>query len=140
MIHGGGLKIFQDYLAAICYEKMGNKELTDECYDRIVEYSGTVISQEQEPLNIFITSKVLKDKGKKEDNDMMIARWKREQDSLFNWKISAGASSHGAQWLISKNQGDNETASKLEKEISSSPAENRFRLYMKILNVNKKTR
>ena len=29
-------------------------------------------------------------------------KWKTEQDSLFNWKISSGSSSPKAQWLISK--------------------------------------
>ena len=70
----------------------------------------------------------------------MMAKWKTEQDSLFSWKISAGSSSPKAKWLISKYKGDKETASKLEKEISSSPAENRFRLYMRILNIDDKTR
>jgi hypothetical protein len=87
-----------------------------------------------------LTSQALTADGQKEENDRMMKRWKTEQDSLFNWKISAGSSSPKAQWLISKTSGDNESASKLEKEISSSPGENRFRLYMRILNINNKTR
>ena len=130
----------QDYLSAFCYEKLGNHKLADECIDRIMSYSQAEIRQEQEPLNLFITSKVLKNKGKKEENDKMISGWKAEQDSLFRWKISAGSSSPKAQWVLSKCQGDNETAAKLEKEIASYPAENRFRLYMRILNINNMTR
>jgi hypothetical protein len=130
----------QDYLSAFCNEKLGNKKLADQSIERIMSYSGAEVSQEQEPLNLFITSQVLKEKGKKEENGRMMAKWKTEQDSLYNWKISAGSSSPKAQWLISNYQGDNETASKLEKEISSSPTENRFRLYMRILNINDKTR
>jgi hypothetical protein len=130
----------QDYLAALCYEKMGKNKLAEPCIDRILSYSSAEVSQDQDPVNLFITSQVLKAKGKEEENDRMMEKWKTEQDSLFNWKISAGSSSPKAQWLISKYQGDNETASKMEKEISSSPAENRFRLYMKILNIKNKTR
>ncbi len=130
----------QDYLSAFCYTKLGSNQLAEECIARIMSYSRAELSQEQEPLNLFISSQVLTDKGQKEENDRMMKRWKTEQDSLFNWKISAGSSSPKAQWLISKTRGDNETASRLEKEISSSPAENRFRLYMRILNIYNKIR
>jgi Tfp pilus assembly protein PilF len=128
---------FQDYLSAFCYEKLGNRKLADSCNDNIMRYSHGEVSQEQDPLNLFITRKVLNDKGRNEEAGKMMAKWRREQDSLYIWKISSGSSSPKAQWLILKNQGDNGKASQLEKEISSSPTENRFRLYMKILNVNK---
>jgi tetratricopeptide (TPR) repeat protein len=125
----------QDYLSAFCYTKLGNNQLAEECLSRIMSYSRAKFSQEQEPLNLFITSQVLTNKGKKEENDGMMKRWKTEQDSLFNWKISDGSSSTKAQWLISKTSGDDEASSNLEKEISSSPEENRFRLFMRILNI-----
>ena len=42
-------------------------------------------------------------------------KWRTEQDSLFNWKISSGSSSPKAQWLIAGYSGDEEKADELEE-------------------------
>lgn len=130
----------QDYLSAFCYERLGNMKPAESLNANIMSYSQREVSQDQEPLNLFITMQVMNDNGRKEEADRMMAKWKTEQDSLYNWKISPGSSSPKAQWVISRYLGDNETASKLEKDLASSFQENRFRLFIRIINNINKTR
>jgi len=61
-------------------------------------------------------------------------RWKTEQDSLLKWKLSQGSSSQKAQWLLARYMNEDDRATSLEKEIVASPAENRFRLFLRFYN------
>jgi len=61
--------------------------------------------------------------------------WKTEQDSLRNWKISAGSSAPKIQWVFAKCFGEEEIFQKPEKEITFIPSENRFRLFLKTMNI-----
>ncbi len=128
----------QDYISAYCYEMLDKKQPADDCYKGIMNYSLTMNELFQDPANIFIANNVLINHGRKGEADQAIARWKTEQDSLYNWKISSGSSSPKAQWLIAINKGDEAGAEKLEKQISSDPAENRFRLFLRTYNNFKK--
>jgi tetratricopeptide (TPR) repeat protein len=124
----------QDYISAFCYEKLGKQDLADDCYNRIMNFASREAAQYQEPSNIFITNHILIEHGKKEVADIAMRKWRTEQDSLYNWSISSGSSSPKAQWLIAGYSGDDQKAAGLEKEIASSPAENRFRLFLRAYN------
>ena len=121
----------QDYISAYCYEMLNKQDSANECYTRIMNYSLTINDQYQEPSNLFIANKILINHGKKAEAEQAIERWKTEQDSLFNWKISSGSSSPKAKWLIAVCRGDETRVKELEMQISSDPAENRFRLFLK---------
>ncbi len=128
----------QDYISGYCYEMLNKQYPANDCYKRIMNYSLIVKDQYQEPANLFIANKILINNGKKAEADLAIETWKTEQDSLFKWKISSGSSSPKAQWLIAVNQGDETRAKELEKQISSDPAENRFRIFLRAYyNFNK---
>jgi hypothetical protein len=62
-------------------------------------------------------------------------KWMAEQDSLYNWRISPGSSSKKVQWVIAKYYGRNEEASIIGTEISENPAETRFRLLLKAIDI-----
>ena len=125
---------FQDYISAYCYENTDQQELANECYDRIMSFTNNYSGQDQEPVNLFISNSVLIKNGRKEQADLAMKKWKTEQDSLSNWKISSGSSSPKAQWLIASYLGDDKKASELVTEISSAPSENRFRLFLRVYN------
>jgi len=125
---------FQHYISAYCYEKLDKQNLADNCYDTIRTFSLNESGQNPEPVNIFITNHILIDHGEKEEVNLSLEKWRTEQDSLYNWKISSGSSSLKSQWLIARYLGEDEKAEKLEKEIASAPAENRFRLFLRTYN------
>ena len=70
------------------------------------------------------------------DAAFFMERWKTEQDSLRDWKISASSLAPKVQWVVAKYMGDEEKSGKLEKEIANNPSEIRFRLFLKTLNLN----
>jgi tetratricopeptide (TPR) repeat protein len=125
---------FHDYISAYCYERLDKQKLADDCYNKIITYSLKENGQDQEPSNLFIANHILTDHGKKEEADIAMKKWRTEQDSLCNWKISSGSSSPKAQWLIARYLGEDEKAEILEKEIAAVPPENRFRLFLRIHN------
>lgn len=129
---------FQDYLSAYCCEKIGDEKLAKEYYDRVISYTCEDPDHNKESMNLFIASQVMKAGGKEKEASGIITKWKTEQDSLRNWRISDGSSSPEARWLIAEYTGDSETADSLGREIASGPAENRFRLYLRTFNyINK---
>ena len=135
-IRGNGRKTweqdnrFQDYLSAYCFKKLGMDERADESSQKIAEYTLAANPQEQDPLNLFISLNTMRTKGKKNEADNVMERWKHVQDSLSVWNISSGSSSPKARWLIARYYGNGKEVDELEKEIISTPGENRFRLIM----------
>jgi tetratricopeptide (TPR) repeat protein len=128
----------QDYISGYCYEMLGKQNPADNYYTRIMNFSLNVNDQYQDPANLCIANKILTRNGKKAEADLAIGRWKTEQDSLFNWKISSGSSSPKARWLAALTSGDETRARELEMQISSDPAERRFRLFLRAYyNFNK---
>jgi hypothetical protein len=125
---------FQDYISAFCNRKLADNKHAEDCYSRIMTSSLQGSGQFADPANLFIANQILIDHGKKETVDRVMERWKTEQDSLYNWKISDGSSSPKAQWLIARYHGDEEKAEQMEKEIASLPGENRFRLFLRTYN------
>ncbi|MBK7711729.1 MAG: DUF5107 domain-containing protein [Bacteroidales bacterium] len=125
----------QDYISAFCYEKLGKHDLAEKLMNRIM--NCPVSGQYQEPANIFLANYILTEHGKKEEADLAMGRWRTEQDSLYTWSISSGSSSPKTQWLIARYLGEDQKAAELEKRISSIPTENRFRLYLRVYNINK---
>jgi len=64
--------------------------------------------------------------------------WKAEQDSLRNWRISAGSASLGVQWILALYNHDMESAESLEKEIAAGPHEFKFHMFTRaLLTINR---
>jgi tetratricopeptide (TPR) repeat protein len=125
---------FQDLLAAECYKRLGQDELAEESREAIIRYGTTAGLQEQDPVNLYISIKLMKESGRADSAGKLMDRWKNVQDSVFIWKISAGSSSPRARWLSAIHEGNEDEAENIAKEISSDPAENRFRLMIKTFN------
>ena len=129
---------FRDYIAAYCYLRIGKQKPADILYDKIIECSLRDYVADEEVFNLFIANQVLKEDGKKQEADLAMKKWKTDQDSLFRQNISDGSASLKSQWLIASYLGEDEKAVILEKQISSIPSENRFRLFIRTLNyINK---
>jgi len=131
---------FQDYISAFCYNQLGNHNLAEQCFNQIINYSLEHWGISEEPANIYIANQVFNDHGKHQEAILAMENWKTEQDSLHNWKISSGSSAPKAQWVLAKYRCEEEKAEKLEKEITSGPTENRFRLFLRtmaIINLKK---
>jgi predicted negative regulator of RcsB-dependent stress response len=130
---------FHDYIAAYCYEKLGDPGSAESCYEKIMCNSLKEWGRDQEPFNIFIANQIFIDHGKKDIAGQAMEKWKAEQDSLYIWNITPGSSSPRARWLMAKYIGDDKIAAELENEIVSVPAENRFRLCLRTYNnINRK--
>ncbi len=128
----------QDYISAYCYARLGNQKLSDSYSDLIINYLPENEGLYQDPSNLLLSNLVLNDRGRQSEASRNIEIWKTKQDSLFNWHISSGSSSGKAQWLLARFGGEEEKAAAIEKEISSVPSENRFRLFLRTLNdINK---
>jgi hypothetical protein len=131
----------QDYISAYCCTRLGDKKLAENYTGRIISYSMEHYGNGMDPAGIYISNKVFNDKGMQKEAILEMEKWKTEQDSLCNWKISSGSSAPKAQWILAKYQREEEKAEKLAKEIASDAAENRFRLFLKtiyIINQKKK--
>jgi len=126
---------FQDYISAYCYTKLGYKKLAENYSDQIINYSRKHWGNGMDPANITIANQVFNDRGKQKEATLLMESWKAEQDSLRDWKISSGSSSHKVQWALAKCLNEEEKAEKLEKEIASIPNENQFRLFIKTLSI-----
>lgn len=125
----------QDFLSAFCYRNTGNINMADAYYNQIIQYSVKNWGGGWEPSNIYFAHKVFSETGKQQEAFFALKKWKAEQDSLRNWKISAGSSAQKVQWVYAKCLGEEVASEKMEKEISSDPTENRFRLIMRILSI-----
>ncbi len=88
-----------------------------------------------DPVNIYIANQVFNDHGKQQEAILAMKNWKTEQDSLCVWKISAGSSTPKAQWVLAKYRCEEEKAEKLGMEIASISTENRFRLFLRTMNI-----
>jgi tetratricopeptide (TPR) repeat protein len=129
---------FRDYIAAFCYMRIGKRKPADILYNQIIECSLRDYIADEEVFNLFISNQVLNELGKKQEADLALEKWKTDQDSLFHGNISDGSTSLKSQWLLARYLGEEEKAVILEKQISSVPTENRFRLFIKTLNyINK---
>jgi tetratricopeptide (TPR) repeat protein len=126
---------FQDYLSAYCYSNLGNQKLARECYNQIIDYSLVYWGNSADPGSTYIANQVFNERGKKQDAISSMRIWKVEQDSLYNWKISAGSSAPKIQWVLAKCLGEEEKSKTLEKEIAFIPGETRFRLFLKTMNI-----
>jgi tetratricopeptide (TPR) repeat protein len=125
----------QDYIQAFCYEQLGNKSLAEDYYNQIIDYSRENMNYDMEPVNLFIAIQVLNEQSKFQLAKNLIENWKIHQDSLRNWKISAGSSNLKVQWVLAKYQNKKEKTEELEKEILSINNDNRFRLFLKTLAI-----
>jgi hypothetical protein len=124
----------QDYISAFCYKRLGQKKLADNYNDRIISYSLKNF-RAGDPTGIYISDIVLDEAGRHNEVTIAMEKWKTEQDSLSNWKISPGSSSPKAQWVLSKFRGEEGKAQLLEKEIAANTAEARFRLFLKTIQI-----
>ena len=102
---------------------------------QIIEYSKKKWGGDYDPANISISNMVFRENGLGTEAAYAMEKWIAEQDSLRNWRISSGSSSPKVQWVIAKYYGRNEEASIFEKEISENPAETRFRLLLKTIDM-----
>jgi Tfp pilus assembly protein PilF len=126
---------FQDFLSSYCHKMTGNNNMADNYNSQIIQYSGKNWGGDREPSNIFIAYKVFNEAGKHQEAVYAMENWKTEQDSLRNWNISSGSSAPKVQWVLAKCLGEEEKSERLVKEISSGPAENRFRLILRTLSI-----
>lgn len=125
----------QDYLAAFCYKQLGNQKSSESFYEEILNYSLKHWGNNSDPIVIVIANQTLNSYGKQKEADLLMSKWKTEQDSLSKWNILPGSSSLKAQWVLAKYSNDNEKSAKLEKEIADNPAELCFRMFLKALTI-----
>jgi len=125
----------QNFLAAYCYKQSGNTRMVKKCDQQIIDYSLKRWGGDYDPANICIANRVLGENSLGEQASYAMEKWIAEQDSLRNWNISAGSSSPKVRWVIAKYHGDNEQAGMIEKDISETPSEVRFRLLLKTLKI-----
>jgi hypothetical protein len=125
---------FQDYALAYCYARMGKKKLADACLDHIIGYSADHWGS-PEPTNAYIALQLYNQRGKQQDAILAMERWKAEQDSLRNWRISAGSAAPQIQWVLAKYKHEEEKSAKLEKELGYDMNENRFRLVLRMMKI-----
>jgi Flp pilus assembly protein TadD len=126
---------FQDYISAYCYTQLGDQKLADYCFDQIIKYSMKHWGNETDPTNIYISNQVFNDLGKQQEAILSMEKWKSDQDSLRDWKISPGSSAPKVQWVLAKYNCEEEETEKLEKEIASVPTENRYRLFLRTMSI-----
>jgi tetratricopeptide (TPR) repeat protein len=125
----------QDLLLAYCYKKTGDSGMVNKYNQQIIEYSKGKWGGDYDPCNISISNLVFKENGFSTVAADNMEKWMAEQDSLYNWRISPGSSSKKVQWVIAKYYGRNEEASIIGTEISENPAETRFRLLLKAIDI-----
>jgi tetratricopeptide (TPR) repeat protein len=126
---------FQDYVSAYCYARLGNRKMADSCLDQIIHYSLDHWGNAQEPTNTYIALRVFNDQGRHPEVIRAMSKWKAEQDSLRNWRISEGSGSPKVQWVFAGYNHEEERKSELEKEIALNRTENRFRLFLKTMTI-----
>jgi tetratricopeptide (TPR) repeat protein len=126
---------FQDYISAFCHTRLGDSKQAENYFQQIISYSEKNWGNSLYPDNIYIANQTFNKQGMQKDAAFFMERWKTEQDSLRDWKISAGSSAPKVQWVVAKYMGDEEKSGKLEKEIADNPSETRFRLFLKTLSI-----
>ena len=126
---------FQDFVSAYCYTQLGDRNMTDEHINRIMQYSQDHWGNAGEPANTMISVQVMNDQGKQQAVSQAMDNWKAEQDSLRNWKIASGSASPKFQWLLAKYNQETDKAESLEKEIAAEANEFKFRLFLKTISI-----
>ncbi len=122
---------FQDYLAAFCHKMTGKDVISEDHFNRILEYSLKNWKGGGDPVNIYISNTIFEKAGKHDLAVRAMDKWKNDQDSLRIWNISAGSHSPKVQWVIATINDDKEESIRLENEIDAIPDEKRFRLFTK---------
>jgi tetratricopeptide (TPR) repeat protein len=126
---------FQDYLSAFCHRMTGKDDISKEYFNRILEYSHKNWKGGGDPVNIYISNMIFEKAGKLDLAVRAMDKWKNDQDSLRIWNISPGSQSPKVKWIIAKLNGCKEESDRLENEISSAPAEARFRLFLRSADI-----
>lgn len=122
---------FQDFLAAFCHKMTGKDDISEDYFNRILEYSLKNWKGGGDPVSICISNMIFEKAGKHDLAVRAMEKWKNDQDSLKIWSISAGSQSPKVQWIIASINDDKEESIRLENEIFSIPGEKRFRLFIK---------
>jgi tetratricopeptide (TPR) repeat protein len=104
----------QDYIAAFCEIHSGNHGSADNYHQQIIDFSRKQWSDASDPANIYIATRVLDAQGVPQASETLIKEWEVKQDSLRDWKISAGSSSPQVQWVLAKYHKDEKEVEMLE--------------------------
>ena len=116
---------------------MGNAQEAKKSDDQLLAsaVNTNLWTTPKSPLYNYISALALNKKGKSGEANKLITQWKSEQDSLYNWSLSAGSSSPEFRWVMASYNGAKDKADVLEKELIQSPAVNRRKLFFRALKL-----
>jgi len=126
---------FGDYVSAYCYSRIGDQKMSDSCFNRILDYSRAHWGNSGDPIQTDVAVRVFRKKEKQHEADLYMSKWRTEQDSLYNWKISPGTVSPHMQWLFARFENDGNKSAELESRILAGGIDNRFRLFLRTMTI-----
>ena len=92
----------QDFMAAYCEVHLGNQDEGDNYYQQIIDYSRKHWNAAEDPYNYYFAPALLIAENKPQEAAAALEKWETKQDYLRDWRISAGSSSPGVQWVLAK--------------------------------------
>lgn len=125
----------QDYMTARCYGALGQKDSADHYYRKIYDYSERHWHDRQQAANIYPAFQSYELPGKEEELKVAMETWQAEQDSLRNWRISAGSASPKVQWILAEYHRDEEKARQVEEKLSANVSERKIRLLWEVMKI-----
>ncbi len=124
----------QDYIAAYCETQLGNQKEANNYYQQIIDYSRKHWNNAGDPTNIYIATKVLNAHGASQEVKTAFKNWENEQNSLRDWRISAGSSSPKVQWVMAKYYKEEGRVKKLEAGIAENRPHSKFGILLRAIN------
>ena len=106
----------QDYLAAYCYAKMNRQPECKKLYDSIAQYTLRHFPFHNKILNNYLGMQALQKTGRIGQGSNWLNKWSTQLDSLYKWNILP-AQSKAVQWVLAKQQQNQDQASRLQQEI-----------------------
>lgn len=116
----------QDYISAFCETRLGNPEQANHYYNQIMNYTldPENMREMREPLNDYVGALVLKKQGKQQEATRLLNRWLDDKDT----------SDLQVQWIIASYLNEKEKVEKIEKELFDKGVQNRFRIFLRIID------
>lgn len=124
----------QDFMAAYCDVQLGNQDIGDDYYQKIIDYSHKHWNVTEDPYNYYFAPALLIAENKPQEAADAFEKWETEQNLLRDWRISPGSSSPEVQWVLAKLNDERKKVKELEHGVLEYHPDSKFGIFIRAIN------